>query len=198
MKKVKILVLIKWSYRSPNCVDPKPIMISIFWARIFLVSVLRCTPNHIPKYVVLELGRVTLGMALEAQGRWMGDGAQGSCGRLNLLVKFICYVQDSEVSLWRERATEDHHSCSNWSLVFCGLVWGNYCLAVPSILQSGRSARLGGLLVTAVSWVLRAASDCTRGKVGMEEELEKAATLIKDAKSVVAFTGAGISVESGM
>jgi NAD-dependent SIR2 family protein deacetylase len=32
----------------------------------------------------------------------------------------------------------------------------------------------------------------------MEEELEKAATLIKDAKSVVAFTGAGISVESGV
>ena len=58
--KVKILMLIKWSYRSPNHVDFKfynglyisSMYLYLFQTYVLLVLVLTCTPNHMPlKYM---------------------------------------------------------------------------------------------------------------------------------------------------
>ena len=58
------------------------------------MSVLRCTPNH------TDYCRVGI---RHTHHLGYGSWSTRSCGRMNPLVTFICHVQDSESSLWRER-----------------------------------------------------------------------------------------------
>ena len=47
--KAKFLVLVQWLYRSSQVMlTIEPGMDVMFWAHVFLVSVLKATPNHIP------------------------------------------------------------------------------------------------------------------------------------------------------